>query len=474
MAELALGILGLTLAWKGIVDFGSLITDLVDDDAKCRETQLIELEVSQLVLKDWGTRWGINRDDGDFHNFDAERKEVIGRIIFRLAESRVQALDKLRSYYGLSTDHAADTPTRTEKRLARLLQKIKSSANRAREKVVWVTHEKAVLEHLVEETTKMQEHLRHVTYDSDKFIHQILLSLRDAPSLQNWLTRVESRGRELLQKSARNWPSPSSPGEDEEQLDGQTLVSYATRSIASSKQVDHVQHQIDRGFACLGDDRIPRAISLWWADGVSSILLLEGSDIPEDETIVSTCALVFYFTTCHKLIYLFQPETTIQSASQFVDMLRTFNRSLMTLPGHDSLAHFQLAKTVSEMEKDPVEPGMVEQLIELFYKLLKDLITTSSQRTLIILGGLEYVITDDSNSVLAIQVRTFVSGLRSLCEPRSGNGYGVLKVLFGCKGHASALYRCVGDQDVEDFTSRPTSEVNLFQELALRIQDLAI
>jgi len=52
MAELALAIIGVALAWKGILDFGQLMSKLMDDDTRQRDILAIKLDSSQHMLKD--------------------------------------------------------------------------------------------------------------------------------------------------------------------------------------------------------------------------------------------------------------------------------------------------------------------------------------------------------------------------------------------------------------------------------------
>ena len=117
MAELAIGIAGIALAWKGILDAGHLLIDLMADDGEDREGLCIRLQASRWMVKDWGEWWGLGRDDGRFHTLEDLKKNFICKIIDRLNRSSEKALTLLCQRYDISTDPAGDNGSSSDRGL---------------------------------------------------------------------------------------------------------------------------------------------------------------------------------------------------------------------------------------------------------------------------------------------------------------------------------------------------------------------
>ncbi len=267
MAELSLAIAGIVLAWKGIVDFGELMTKIMNDDARHREGLWLKLEVSQYRLKDWGDDWGVDRIDGKFHGFEAARKELIMKIIFRLHDSRLKALERLRDRYGLAAEEDDQEGVGAKDRLSRLIDRVKTTSKKVKDKSMWLAHDQGIIPDLVNETVELHEHLQYLTYGSGSFIRKALSHVQSAPSLEVGLRQLEHGGRTSTQEFNHSLvSSSSSPTLVEDQMDEQTLASFAIKTIGSSRQAEQVKSQIELAFHFQGDSRIPEIISDWWND----------------------------------------------------------------------------------------------------------------------------------------------------------------------------------------------------------------
>ncbi|CAJ2504831.1 Uu.00g122250.m01.CDS01 [Anthostomella pinea] len=462
MAELVLGIAGVVLAWKGIMDFGELILKLTDNDTRRREGLSLRLEVSQYMLKDWGDYWGVDKDDGGFHRFEPARKELIFKIIFRLHESRLKALKVLRKRYNLPIKDDEDDGTGAANRLSRMVDRVKGSSKTLKDKGVWLAHDQSEIIDLVNETMELHENLQYLTYGSHKFIRDTASEIQ-APV-------VIDVGMENMMDHKDVPPSPRSavalvpPISPEPTLDEQTLASYATKSIASTSKAGRIQYHIDRAFHFYGDDRIIEAVCTWWNDDEPGVLVIEAPDDGDDETSVLTCVVVYYVASCQRLIYSFSPDSRENADVQFVEMLRTLILSMLTMGGSQQFNELPLPSDMLIMENTELNVATIKQLIGLFHQVLNALVTGQDRRVLLVIDGLERVGAGNLSSL----VRSFVDGLRPSCISNEASHLkATVKILLGFRGHALVLYGSVGDQDLVDLTDCPTQTTNIMHELAV-------
>lgn len=468
MAELPLAIIGVIAAWKSIIDFGELMTKLTNDDGWRREGLWLRLQVSQYRLKDWGDDWGIDRMDGRFNSFDPARKELIIKIIFRLRDSRHKALERLRDRYGLSASQDDQEIMGAKDPFSRLITTVKTASKRVKYKSVWLAHDQERISDLVNETVDLHEHLQYLTYGSGDFILRSLASIRSASSLKEGLRNLEQSGKQSAQVFQHSLTNPlNSPTS---RMDEETMASYAIKTIASSRQAGHVHQHIDRAFHFHGDPRIPELIFDWWDDERSRVLVLETPDIADDHTAAFTCALIYYLTSCDKIVYSFQEESAVGSGQQFFQMLKTLNLSMMSLQGDQAQQTTLFPFGIAEIEDMPMNDRNTQQLVELFHEMLLDLSNRSSMRILIIIDGLEVCEGEESNKH-TLHLRSFFRNLQKTCNQARDGREAILKVLVGYKGHAMNLYDCVELQSIADVTSLPTVSTSLMQELALKLND---
>lgn len=469
MAELSLAIIGAVAAWKSIIDFGELITKLTDDDARRREGLWLGLQVSQYRLKDWGDDWGVDRADGRFHNFEPARKELIMKIIFRLRDSRHKALERLRTRYGLSANQSDQEVIGAKDSLSRLITTVKTASKKVKDKSTWLAHDQEVISGLVSETVELHEYLQYLTYGSGGFIQKSLPIVQSAPSLEEGLQHLERSGRQSTQEFQHSLTGP--PNSPICSMDEQTLASYATKTIASSRQAGQVHEQIDRAFHFHGDSRIPEIISDWWHDQQSRLLVLETPDIADDHTAAFTCSLVYYLTSCHRLVYSFQQEDSAARPDQdFFQMLKALILNMVSLQGDQAQQTTPLPLAVADIESMRMTDKTVQQLTNLFKDMLLDLPSKLHMRILVIIYGLE-VCEGEENKSRIFQVQSFFRNLREICNKPHNGREATLKILLGCKGHAMTLYDCVEPESIADITSHPTDTTSLMQELALKLND---
>lgn len=468
MAELSLAIIGAVAAWKSIIDFGDLITKLTDDDARRREGLWLGLQVSQYRLKDWGDDWGFDRVDGRFHHFEPARKELIMKIIFRLRDSRHTALERLRNRYGLSANQNDQETMGAKDPLSRLIITMKTASKKVKDKSIWLAHDQETISDLVSETIKLHEYLQYLTYGSGRFILKSLPSVQSAPALEVGLQQLEHSGRQSAHHFQHSLTNP--PNSPTCSMDEQTLASYAIKTIASSRQAGHVHEHIDRAFHFHGDARIPEIISDWWHDERSRLLILETSDIAGDHTAASTCSLVYYLTSCYKLVYSFQEDSAARPGQKFFQMLKTLILSAVSLQGDQAQQTTPFPFRVEEMESMPMSDRTIKQLTELFNDALLGLSSKPCTHILVIIYGLE-VCEGEKNSSYILHFQSFFQNLQRTCNQTQNSRKTTVKILVGCKGHAMTLYDCVEPESIADLTSHPTASTSLMQELALKLYD---
>jgi hypothetical protein len=468
MAELVLGIAGVALAWKGILDFGKLISKLTDNDTRQRDILAIKLESSQHALKDWGDYWGVERNNGRFHSFETSRKELIMKIIFRLRDSRSSALKRLKDRYGISTgeDDEDDMERDSGKRLSKMVDRVVAAAKKGKEKSLWLLNDRVLVTELVEETMELYTVLQTLTSMSTKVLCANLTAYHDVQSLQSGLTNLEHKSKEEVQGQRYNAQRESF----DDGLDHQTLASFASKSITSSEQAERVQRYIDQSFHYHGDARVPEIIGPWWNDAQADIMILEVPDNAEDRTSTSALVLLYYLVDCHKLIFVLDSETDKRPLQQFHDMLRTLIQSLVSLRGNKPLHGITLPLSITDMENAAVDTTTMQQLVVVFHELLHDVLTDCDRRVLLIIDGLELLNLDTDDS-LGHLLSSFVSGLRKICNMPSYQSKAVLKALLGYKGHATTLYDCVGVTDVVNLTDRATRETCMMEDLVQAIHD---
>lgn len=465
MAELAISIAGIALAWKGILDFGELVSKIMDDDARHREVLAMKLEVSQHMLKDWGDDWGITQPDGHFHDFEDSRKELIMRIIFRLRDSRQHAMKRLKEHYGLLAD---EPDLDLGKRRSRFVDKIKGVAKRGKDKGLWLVHDHALVTALVNETVELHECLNCLTSVSTRFLVTKMDHLRTAQTLERGLAQLEKTIRERrIQTNITNQCQPFPQPEPDEDIDVQTLIGYATKSITSSWQMDHVQKHIDQAFHHHCDTRIPETISLWWNDPTPNMLVLEVADGAGNLSSTYACALMYYLATCDKLIHIFDPESTKPPNEQLVEMLRSLIQSLVSFRGEEPLAS-PFPASIVETENQSMDAEATRRLIGFFHELLRDILTSSDLQIVLLLDGIElFSYSDDSSLQLLIQL--FMSELQTICDSMNEK-QSLIKILVGHRGHANNLYDHLGVSGVADLVYDSGSSTNLTQALGSTLQ----
>jgi hypothetical protein len=465
MAELGLGIVGIALAWKGIMDFGELVSTLMADDGWRREGLAMKLEASHFMLKDWGECWELTSKNGRFHDFEPARRELITRIIFRLRDSRTNAQKRLKEYYGLPADKGETNGDDSHKRLSKLVDRVRGASRSARNKTVWLIHDRDLITDLVNETVELHESLNYLTHLSPKFLLGMQSSLRSSPSLDSSLLRIESKVEEMSRNLSQHTLRSSSQEHPDVEMDVQTVAGYATRSITSSTQANRVQQLLNEGRHHWGDTRITDQITMWWAHDGSRLLVIEGQDLSMDTTYASV--LLYSMVPCRKLIHTLDPESTTDPLVRFIDMLRTLMRNMVSLAGD-----LPLDVTVSITDTDPNNMATGEHYIRVFLKLLENLVTHCDKALLLVVDRMDLVSVEvEAHPDLYRLVRQFVSGLNALCTSHDG---AVLKVLLGYNGYAMIVYDCMeyGDiWDIADFTDHASDNGSMWEELQPILRD---
>jgi hypothetical protein len=467
-AELALAILGVALAWKGILDFGQLISKMTDDDDRKREVLALSLEVSQCLLIEWGDHWGVGRANGRFHNLAREKKDLIVKIIFQLRDSRERAIKRLRRRYHKCDEEEHFKSEPTEGRLSRMVESFVAMTKRSKLKTLWLMGDKDLVESLVEETMRLHGYLDRLTYMSVKFLSTHIDNSRAAPPLECSLATMEDRVKRYNPKiiTSTNQLSAASTPQDIDTIDDQTLACYATDPIIPSKQRERILQRIDIALDYHGDSRVPETVTAWWNSTRSDLLLLELSDDMDDETGTSTCVLVYYLVKCCRLIFMFDAQSSKEPFLQLLDMLKTFFQSLISSRGNKPLDGLSLPISITEMENQAVDNFTMQQLIEIFHKLLRDVLENSDMPVLLIVDGLDTNRADDRPG-LAQLVHCFVSGLQEMCEMDNRPHGAIFKALIAHKGRARSLYKSITNSSIVDLTDYAPHISSFKEDLAL-------
>lgn len=464
MAELALAITGLALAWKGVVDFGTLIAQLAESDTRQRDVLILKLQCSQFQLKDWGDYWGIDRDDGRFHSFERERKELIMGIILQLRDSRTSAMETLKKKYGMLNDAEEQAPS---VRLSIRVSKTISIMKRGTSRTQWVMFDRDVIKNLVKETLELHENLNTISTLSPKFIDSHLSKNISPVQVEARLAFLEAQFKSFTPNSGAMRVS----SDDTQSIDGKTIAAFASKSIPSSEQMDRVQRYIHHAFDHDVDSRAAEHVADWWNDERSGILLLEVPDDPYESTSTSLLAVMYYMADCYKLIYIFELENSLGPAHQFGDMLSNLMQSLLSiqsegLPDGQSV---QIAQGFLEKaDGRAINTEVLSELLTMFQELLEHVLKNIDRPVVILVDSLDFLDFNETHSETQ-QFCNFLVKLQDACHNRLGGVENWLKVLFGHRGHANVLYKYEDRMKIVDLTDRAVQVSNLREDLASKL-----
>lgn len=471
MAELALAITGIALAWKGIVDFGHFYAELVDSDTRQRDVLVLKLRSSQLQLKDWGEHWGINRNEGRFHTFEPERKGLIMALIFQLRDSRTRAMATLKKKYNVPADDEQQQEGAASAALSKTVAKTLGFLQRGRLKARWVMFDRDVIQSLVNETNDLHELLNRNSTSSPRFCGTEILLNPTTSLLETRIASLEDHikqftaGQDALYRTLR----------DSDSVDGQTLASYASKSIPSSKQAERIQGLINCSFEQHTDSRAAEYVSDWWNHDHAAIMVLEVPDDADDCTSTTVCTLLYYLVDCHKLIYVFDSHAGSSPAHQFCDMLRALIQSLLCVRDSAFLDDRTIDIAPGFLDGgDDDNSGLSEipQLTTMFHDLLREVLSNVRERVTVILDGLEVLDLGDNND-LSHLFCIFTEGFHSQCSRPTNLPNPMLKVLLGHRGHATSLYRFDDCVNIKDLTDRGLDVSSVREDLASTLRGIA-
>ena len=320
---------------------------------------------------------------------------------------------------------------------------------------------------LVKETFDLHKCLKTLTFMPASALINHLETLRSPEAVQQGLMQLEQKLRDQIQlkccPEACPYGTLASPDTD---LEKNTLVGLTTKFITPSKQAEDIQKTISGALHKHGDSRVVEAISIWWNDELSRILVLEGQDDADDATSTHACALLYYLVSCYKLIYVFKMHLDTPATECFGEMLLSLVRNLISLHKDDTLQGLSFPPGLPDLSQVNMGPEKIKHLVTLFLELLEGLVGVSDKQVLIVIDGWEQII---DCSALTSPIQEFLSGIHSICKKNDYPGQAMLKILLGCKGHATIMYNCVGIDDVADLTDHATRTSALSQELALAV-----
>lgn len=484
MAELALAIVGVAVAWKNILDFGQLMMDVLADDDWERGGLLYNLKTKDFLLKDWGTHYGVDRDDGEFHKFEAQRKEFLIKVIFRLHDSRMRAFKILRDKYSMSMssssleedEEAYEGPdlSRKAKGFARMIDKAKTVSKKTREKGRWLSHDQRTVKELIHDADEQYRHLKALTFDSIPF----LLSVMNSPQqntqpplpLQDSLVLLEARAKQENQREIdhlrRTRSFPIDDGESGE-WDRETAVSYVTKSIVSCDQAERVRELVNQGYSILVDTRIVEGVHDWWMDDKSGSLVLETPYDGGDSVSAVTCAAVYYLASCHKIIYVFDPNDRKPPALQLAEMVSTMTLMLVSFADEEIDPSCSPVPDKSLVDSVAGRTGNLPEAIKAFEDLVTRFIVRTDRRLLIIVDGLDDLVDLATDEPIRPLIRLILQSLARICSGEVAEPQ-LVKVLFGCKGAATVVSGYVDDTEVLNVMDMVARKENIMEGLAER------
>ncbi|KAK5056714.1 hypothetical protein LTR84_012246 [Exophiala bonariae] len=478
MAELALAVVGVAVAWKNILDFGQLMMDLLADDDWERKGLLYNLRTKDFLLRDWGNHYGVDRDNGDFHKFEPQRKEFLIKVIFRLHDSRMRAFKILKGKYLMAVEDGNDDEeeeyegpdlSRKAKGFARLIDKAKTMSKKTRDKGRWLTHDQRTVKELIQDADEQYRHLKALTFESIPFMLSVMDSRNSSQPLQASLDLLETRAKQENEKEIDHLRRTRSfPIENEAvDWDRETAVSYATKNIVSCDQAERVRELVNQGYSMLVDTRIIHGVHDWWMDDKSGSLVLETPYDGGDDVSAVTCAAVYYLASCHKIIYVFDPTERKSPSLQLADMVSTITMTLISIAGEDVDADHSLLPPGNVDGSVSSKPGNLPEIIKAFENIVGRFIVRADQRFLIIVEGLDDLVDLTTDEPVRPAIRLFLQSLARVCNIKQ-DGRSVVKVLFGCRGAATAVSEYVGDTEVLNTMDRAARKENIMAGLAER------
>lgn len=480
MAELALAIVGVAVAWKNILDFGQLMMDLLADDDWERKGLLYNLKTKDFLLRDWGDHYGVDRDNGEFHKFEPQRKEFLIKVIFRLHDSRMRAFKILKGKYSLSVgegggegedeeEYEGPDLSKKAKGFAKMIDKARTVSKKTRDKGRWLTHDQRTVKELIQDADEQYRHLKALTFESIPFMLNIMNSQSNPQPLQASLDLLETRAKQENEKEIDHLRRTRSfPIENETvDWDRETAVSYATKSIVSCDQAERVRELVNQGYSMLVDTRIITGVHDWWTDDNSGSLVLETPYDGGDGVSAVTCAAVYYLASCHKIIYVFDPMERKSASLQLAEMVSTITMTLESMAGEDiDTRHPPLPPRSLD---GPVtgRAGSLPEAIAAFEEIASRFLVCTDQRFLIILEGLDDLVDLKMDEPVRPAIRLLLQSLARLCSIK-GAGQPVVKVLFGCRGAATVVAEYVNDMEVLNTMDRAARKENIMAGLAER------
>lgn len=472
MAELALAIAGVALTWKNILDFGVLIMDLLADDDWERRGLLFNLKTKDFLLKDWGDHYGVDRDNGAFHKFEPQRKEFLLKVIFRLHESRMRAFKILQENYSLSVEddeeYQSHNLSRRAKGFARMIDKAKTVSKKTKDKGRWLSHDQRAVKELIDDADEQYRHLKELTFESIPFMMSVIGSQEASQTLRDKLVVLETRAKQENQKELDHLrKNPSSPIHDENpHRDRGTSINYATQSIASCNQAERVRELVNEGYALFVDTRIIERVHDWWMDEGSGSLVLETPYPEEDNVSAVTCATVYYLASCHKIIYVFDPEDRKPPYLQLAEMVSTVTM-MLTYLATESIAAGDVPLPDGTIYSIAACTENVQSAIGAFEELVNHFITRTDQCLLIIIDGLDELVDQITDELVLSVIRSLLQSLARICGIRPAE-HPVVKILLGCKGAATVVSDYVQDTEVLNVMDRAPRKENIMEGLAER------
>ncbi|KAK5943093.1 hypothetical protein PMZ80_004098 [Knufia obscura] len=404
MAELALGSLGLVLAWKGVVDFCTTLAELLQDDEGPRGSLLLRARCIKKSFEDWGEKYGVQNPKGEFASFDDERKELIAEILQRQSDASTKVFRKTLEEYVIGDCALPDCNSLVKQAVGGYRKRIRKSA----EKVKWKLVDEKAMTDCIEELDRQSRSLWDLTWTHQSFLRrnntmavdQLMAAIKDEFQALRGLLTVHQRLPQDLHTL-------------------EVAINASLHTVAPIAVLDRVEHFARRAFLSGTDTNITDQLHAWQAYDEAPFMCVETSADFDDEMSALTSADFYVSMPQPKLIYIRDPVPALSCEAIIIDMLNSLvQQAVQYLTATGKSINFP--SSPDGKESVLFDTPDVYSLIQVLQALMLQ-ICVAKQTVLLVVEGLEMVAM--TNNRTSDWARLFVQSLRTVnSETRACGG----------------------------------------------------
>lgn len=413
-AELPLAIVGVALAWKGIVDAVEVLITLCRDDDEDRDFVRMRTEVAYVWFIDWGEYHGLEAGDGGtLGRLPPKNRDTIVKVMDLFERRTKDVLARLERYAdgdangggrGQQKDRSAGPTAGKDRELFRqTARQMKLKVKKGWKKVPWNIKDREAVKEYFEALMAAKDMLKQATYFEDmREFSRRAAGLRAPPSKSNETLDGGEKGEKLLprtidltepqaSKSAAAATGSTLLPNDERLID---QVAKSVRSINDVHMTNLVQYHATQVHYIDIDHKLCEHLRDFWhvCSTYAKIVKIETAWDPTDTT-NDLCAAALYSCAAQpKLIYLWDEEGEAARSSEkvFTQLVYSLLKQCLAEDFWDDDSH---VPTVEGFDgaRVRVDDGSVESLkaaIELIGLLLAK---AGTKPMLMALSGLEHL-----------------------------------------------------------------------------------